>query len=278
MSKLVFLDVDGTLCDLSGKVPESARQAIKIARDNGHKIYICTGRSKPEITEEIISVGLDGIIGAGGGYILDGEKVLLHLVMKKDDVISMIEFFDENNIGYYLESNQGLFGSQNFEKKVQEVMIELHGIDESEKTSSELKWFYDLLKVNPKTDELYGDINKISFVNNTVPFEEIYDKFFDKYELHRATIPQFGKDSGEIGVKGCNKKTAIELLLKELKFDKNDTIAYGDGLNDIDMFNAVGYKVAMDNAADELKKISDEVTERAEENGIYNSFKKNGLI
>ncbi|MCO5533671.1 HAD hydrolase family protein, partial [Enterococcus faecium] len=49
--KIIFLDVDGTLCDDAGNVPESARQAITAAHKKGHEFFLCTGRSKAEITE-----------------------------------------------------------------------------------------------------------------------------------------------------------------------------------------------------------------------------------
>mgnify|MGYP003522114312 CR=1 FL=1 len=43
MSKIVFLDVDGTLIDYEAKLPASAAKAVDQARANGHKVYICTG-------------------------------------------------------------------------------------------------------------------------------------------------------------------------------------------------------------------------------------------
>ena len=47
-SKIVFLDVDGTITDYENNVPQSAKDAIKAARANGHRVYMCTGRSKAE--------------------------------------------------------------------------------------------------------------------------------------------------------------------------------------------------------------------------------------
>ena len=49
MSKIVFLDVDGTLVDYHGVLPQSAVEAIRQARKNGHRVYIRTGRSKAEV-------------------------------------------------------------------------------------------------------------------------------------------------------------------------------------------------------------------------------------
>ena len=67
--KIIFLDVDGTLCNDKGLVPESAAIAVKKARKNGHLVYLCTGRSKAEIYDFIMDIGFDGIIGAGGGLL-----------------------------------------------------------------------------------------------------------------------------------------------------------------------------------------------------------------
>ena len=51
--KVIFIDVDGTLLDYENRLPESASIAIKKARENGHKVYICTGRSKAEVYDFI---------------------------------------------------------------------------------------------------------------------------------------------------------------------------------------------------------------------------------
>ena len=57
MSKIIFIDVDGTLLDYENKLPQSALKAIQQARANGHKFYICTGRSKAEVYDYIWDIG-----------------------------------------------------------------------------------------------------------------------------------------------------------------------------------------------------------------------------
>jgi hydroxymethylpyrimidine pyrophosphatase-like HAD family hydrolase len=59
--------------------------------------------------------------------------------------------------------------------------------------------------------------------------------------------------------KGATKEHTIARLLDLIKVDKSNTIGFGDGHNDIHLFNAVYYKVAMDNAVDDLKAMADEV-------------------
>lgn len=280
MKKIAFFDIDGTLCDSSGQVLTSSKESIQVFRDKGNLTYICTGRSKPEILEDILDVGFDGIIGAGGGYIVMDDEVVKHQTMDEAIVKKVLEYFAENDIGYYLETNDGLFGSENCVRKIREEMKTI-----SEKTGEpydvlvdKMSWFEEVLE-NHKNDEVdYKTVNKISFINNTVPFSDILKKFGDDCHMYHSTVELFGPESGEIAVKGVDKKNAIEFVLDRLGMAKHQAIAFGDGDNDIVMFEAVDYSIAMDNATDNLKKIASEVTDSADDDGIAKSLKKNGWI
>lgn len=81
MGKIIFLDVDGTLVDYGNKLPVSAVTAIRQARSNGHRVYICTGRSRAEVYPELWDIGLDGMIGGNGG-----EEIRAMADMVTDDV------------------------------------------------------------------------------------------------------------------------------------------------------------------------------------------------
>ena len=76
--KVIFLDVDGTLVDYEGNLPDSAVTAVQKARANGHRVYICTGRSKAEIYPNLWEIGLDGMIGGNGSYVEDHGHTILH--------------------------------------------------------------------------------------------------------------------------------------------------------------------------------------------------------
>lgn len=64
MSKIIFLDVDGTLVDYQNRLPESAALAVRKARANGHRVYLCTGRSRAEINPALWELGINGLLGA----------------------------------------------------------------------------------------------------------------------------------------------------------------------------------------------------------------------
>jgi Cof subfamily protein (haloacid dehalogenase superfamily) len=125
----------------------------------------------------------------------------------------------------------------------------------------------------------YGNVNKISFISNEEhPFHTITNKFSKCFTIYRTNVPRFGKNSGEIAVKGVDKAQAVQFVLKQLNIPKHNTMAYGDGDNDIKMFEAVNYGVAMENATKNLKRIAKEITSRAEGDGIFLSFQRNQLI
>lgn len=270
MQTIAFFDVDGTLCNSSGEVLASSREAINKFRAEGNLAYICTGRSKPEILDDILSVGFDGVIGAGGGYIVVNDEVVSHKTMPKDHVLEIIEFFKANDIGYYSESNDGLFGSENCVRKIQE---EVRAITDRDGTSydeinEKMQWFFELTGQYDSKDVDHANVNKISFTNNTLPFKEIDEKYGELFHMYHSTVYLFGPESGEIAVKGVNKKNAVEFVLEHLGLEKEQAIAFGDGDNDLSMFEAVGYKIAMANGTDNLKQVASEVTLDADENGI----------
>ncbi len=64
MGKALFFDVDGTLVNFQGKMPASARTALKKAQQNGHQIVLCSGRSKIQIYPWLLELGVDrGVCG-----------------------------------------------------------------------------------------------------------------------------------------------------------------------------------------------------------------------
>ena len=277
--KIIFIDVDGTLCNDSGLIPESAAIAIRQARENGHLVYLCTGRSKAEIYDFIIDIGFDGIIGAGGGFVQVGNEMLYHKKVSNENVKHLVDFFNEHNVNFYIESNGGLYASKNLIPQLEKCIygdVENDADAKYEKENNPNHFIEALIT----GEDLYrNDVNKACFLEpKDISFEEIKNEFKSEFEVIHCTVPAFGDDSGELGVPGVHKATAIEILLKHLNIEVKDTIAIGDGMNDAEMFEFCALGIAMGNAKPGLKEIADEVTDTHDEGGIYNSFKKHNLI
>ncbi|WP_404284388.1 Cof-type HAD-IIB family hydrolase [Exiguobacterium aurantiacum] len=278
MQHIIFLDVDGTLVDDHGNIPESAKEAVRKARQNGHLVFLSTGRSKAELFSDILDVGFDGIIGAAGGYIELEEEVLYHQQVSVDDLSHLISFFTEHGIDFYLESNDGLFAGGNAKARVATMIDELMANNPEASATIErgLKPFHDAMMEG--VDLVRPDVNKISFLGSSVPLDVIEQEFASRFTVIPSTVAVFGANSGELSIPGVNKATAIATLLEHLGLERAQTFAYGDGLNDIEMLEYVEVGVAMGNAKPEVKRVADDVTDACDQDGLANSFKKYRLI
>ena len=280
--KIIFFDVDGTLVDVRPAreyIPEQTIQAIEQAKQNGHLCVLCTGRSKAEIYDHILEIGFDGIIGAGGGFVEFHDNMLYHKMVGQDAIDHVIDFFEENQFDYYIESNGGLYASQNLIPRLERIMYgDLENDPKArEKKEKEPSHFIPSLKIG--YDLHRSDVNKICFLEKEgFPFKNIKKEFENEFNVIHCTVPSFGDDSGELSMPGVNKATAIETLIHHLQIPRENTFAYGDGLNDRDMLEFCQYGIAVGNAKQGLKDIADEITDDIADGGIYNSMKKHGLI
>ena len=165
MSKIVFLDVDGTLIDYEAKLPASAAKAVDQARANGHKVYICTGCSKAEILQRNLC-DLDGMIGGNGAYVEDNNHVVMHQGLSKEDVKNIVDWCNERHIGFYLEANSGMYCNDYMLEQGPETMVKYaKGKGASlENAKSSAQHFINGF-IHLQGDELYrDDVNKISFI------------------------------------------------------------------------------------------------------------------
>lgn len=277
MGKIIFLDVDGTLVDYENRLPKSAVEAVRQARENGHRVYISTGRSKAEVYQELWDIGLDGMIGGNGSYVEDNGNVVMHTMISKEQCKRVIGWLHERGLEFYLESNNGLFASENFEEKGKPVIQEYSRRKGKDHTS-------EITVKSAFPDMIFGgelyrdDLNKISFILDS------YKDYLDAKEafpdLEAGTWGGKGETAlfGDLGVKNINKANAIENLLKYLNADISDTIAFGDARVDIPMLEYCAYGVAMGNGGAEIKEAADYITDDVENDGLWKAFKKLLLI
>lgn len=279
---IIFFDVDGTLVDVRSSrefIPDSTIKAIQRTKEKGNLCFLCTGRSKAEIYGHILDVGFDGIIGAGGGFVEINDEMLYHKRVPKESINHIIDFFEEHKFDYYIESNGGLYASPKLVEGLEYITYgDLKNDSEARrKKTEEPSHFIPSLKVG--YDMHRDDVNKICFLEKAgFPFHKIRSEFENEFNVIHCTVPMFGDDSGELSVPGVNKASAIETLITHLNIPKENTFAYGDGMNDVDMLEYCQYGIAVGNAKDGLKEIADEITDDILDDGIYNSMKKHDLI
>lgn len=273
--KIIFLDVDGTLTDYENRIPASAVTAIRRARENGHRVYICTGRSRAEVYPEIWDIGLDGMIGGNGSYVEDHGHVVMHRTMTLDQCRRAVDWLHGRGLEFYLESNNGLFASENFETAAQPA-IQLYSKRKGPGGPMTVREAFPEMIFG---GELYrDDLNKLSFLLSD--YQDYLDAKAAFPDLAAGTWGGKGEEAlfGDLGVKDIDKASAVETLVNYLHADMGDTIAFGDAKVDIPMLRCCAYGVAMGNGGPEIKAEADHVADAVEDDGLYKAFEKLGLL
>lgn len=276
-TKYIFLDVDGTLINYNGELPASAVEAIKDAQANGHKVLPLTGRSKAEMYDYILDIGFDGYIGGNGAYIEYEDEVILRKTLTSEEEEKIVDWLHERGLEFYLESNSGLYASENFRERGKQPMIDYATYTGDDKAS-----VFTVDTAFP--DMIYGadlyrdDIAKISFI-------------LDSYEDYKAAIEKFphlkvgtwGGDGekaifGDIGIQNITKATAVEMFLERTEADRKDTFAFGDAKIDNSMIEFCEIGVAMGSGGDSTKAIADYITATVDNDGLKKAFEHFELI
>lgn len=274
-SYAVFLDVDGTYLDSSREVPPSAADAVRAARANGHRVFLCTGRALAEIWPRFLEAGFDGVISSGGGHASYGDEVLLHHTIPTEFLEHARSFLDGGGFDYILESNSGLYPSRGVRRRMARIV-------RPEATEAELDEFVasddDILKPLAVTPDVLPPINKIVVMGSDTPIDVIRAEFEGEFDVIAGTIPPYGPNMCELALPGIHKASAIAALLEHAGIDREHSIAFGDAANDLEMIEYVATGVAMGNAQPEVIAVADLVTDSADEDGIARGFARLGLV
>ena len=275
--KILFLDVDGTITNYDNQIPESCKAAIRAARANGHRAYMCTGRSKAEIPPELSEIGFDGMIGGNGSYVEDAGEVVMHQLITLDQCRHIVDWLHGRGLEFYLESNNGLFASENFREAARPVLrvyAGRKGVPNADELETD-----DLMHGMVYGGELYrDDLNKVSFILSS--YQDHLDSIEEFPDLECHTWGGAGETAlfGDMGVKNITKAHAVNVLVEHLGANIADTIAFGDAKIDIPMFECCGASVCVGSGGDEAKAAADYVTTDVDDDGIWNAFKHLGLI
>jgi hypothetical protein len=275
--KLLFFDIDGTLVGFDGKIPESTYRALDMARSNGHKIFICTGRSYCQIYDYLIAYGFDGIVAATGAYVEYDGKVIYHKTIGEENIERLIGYFEKENISYTLQAAKCQISSP----KMMEIMKQTIGRQVKKwKREDDPNVFAGVelvedLGTNPKK---YAFAEKTMYYGSPRNLKEVTEALTPYFDVTASSIEKPDETSGEVTMAGINKASGMRTIGEYLGYSREDMLAFGDGPNDIDMLEYAGIGIAMGNAGEYTKSAADMVTDRIDEGGIYNALKKLEII
>lgn len=272
-TKYVFLDVDGTLVNFMGEIPESAVYALNKAQSNGHKIILATGRQKSQIHKVLFEkINFDGMVASSGAYIEYGGRVIFESHATREMLCRMLDLFDKHKIPYFLKSTDRLITSRR-------CYDELYSRYESRGESKELlESIFGNTEVVEDTRALEC-VEKADYFDSPLSIDEIRAELGDYYYVVSYSLrPGQSLYHGEINFDGTNKANGIERFMVAAGAPMANSIAVGDSGNDLEMIKAAGVGVCMGNGSDDVKAAADLITTHVNGDGIYNAFVKLGLI
>lgn len=280
---LIFLDIDGTLTDMRGVIPDSAAEALAAAKAKGHRLIIGSGRSMCEIYPHMRESGLfSGYVAGAGAYVeLDG-KVLRDRPMPPAMTARVMCWLQDNGADFICECNDFMYEYRNSIDYLIEGAVRRLGEGERERIQANYaKIVRKICAGDFSRGEAYHfaethDVNKILYYHSTCQASGMQKQMPGCLVLPSSFLKgQSG--TGEISEMGVSKADGVRLIREALGVPENQTMAFGDGANDREMLQAAGISVAMGNANPDLKTLADYVTDDYDKNGIRNAFRHFGL-
>jgi Cof subfamily protein (haloacid dehalogenase superfamily) len=258
--KALISDFDNTIAGQDHKIPDVVAEQIKRIEENGCIFTIATGRFYyGAIRSEAKRIGLKHpLITSGGAELVDPltGNVLWGEYIPREEYEPIIEYFLKKNIFFLLEAGDVLYHPK------------FEGVTRFEPLSK-----YDSIeKLNAdKATKIVVPAGMSNFkLEEIIEMEEYLTNRFS--DLHVSKIVYGNYYGFDITSQRASKHVGVLEWVKHMKIDPDDIVGVGDGYNDYPLLTAVGTKVAMGDAPDELKEIADLIVPTQKENGVLKVF------
>ncbi|MBQ8093605.1 MAG: HAD-IIB family hydrolase [Clostridia bacterium] len=274
MKWILFFDLDGTLWNRMEQIPESAFDAVRQARRNGHEVWINTGRTRAFVYQpQLFDMGIDGIV-SGAGTMIEGKRpgqesvsinwrdnqLYLYDEIPAKLAEETIKCLTHHRIYSILEGRDHLycdvdaFGEDPFVQRVARKM----GENLLPVTGNEGKWAF--VKLSCDFKDVTGRTEALEWLGS-------------RYEIfaHNENIMEFVPF-------GHTKGTGVLAACRATGIPVENTIAFGDGRNDIEMLDTVKVPVAMGNGTELARQHAVHVAKPYDQDGVAKMLTELGLI
>lgn len=273
MSKLIFLDIDGTLTTPgSNTPPQSAIDAIKQAQQNGHKVFLSTGRNLGMLAP-LLTYDFDGVIACGGGLIMVGDHIIYDCPMDNQVRDLAMDVLQKNGIFRTIEAKDVTYGDENLGEFLQS----------STEWNSEIeRWRKALsseLGILPMSEYDGRPIYKIVIMcQEASQLDEARSLLEKDFNFVIQNVSAHSCFNGDLVNRQFDKGKGVLKVCEYLNVDIKDTIGFGDSMNDLEMIQQVAIGVVMDNGHPDMKAMADVIAPSVEQDGLAKAFKQLQLI
>jgi len=258
--KIVFVDVDGTIVDTTRGLDtptEKTKYAFKELRKN-NLVFIASGRSKCMMPKWMDELNPSGYILCNGAVVMYDNKIIFKTAMDKKKIEELVKYCNERHAMYFLEDLDGLY-VEDLSNPIFNKFLSTWRLDTTifKERNKEIDT-YIIMTAHPNEDEC----------------KDIEEKFSKDFDIRRHK----GFTSFDLNAFGVNKGFGILKAIEALNLDIENSYAFGDGFNDVEMLKMVKHGVLMDNCQPGLKKLGFDVCKDVIEDGLYYKLVEYGLI
>ncbi|MDD4370498.1 MAG: HAD family hydrolase [Anaerostipes sp.] len=259
---IVFFDYDGTTVDEVDRIKTATpktKEALERLQKNDYLTMLCSGRTRRFLEVDIDS--FEGAITCNGSYTQVGDSVIRDVVVPDEILFDVIDrYFPRDTI---------------IQMDTQAVTYYLHSDAEFFKYFNRLFNLPDEWYAPWKYREKDNHINKL-VLNYKTP--DVFEDFKQEYKDVFTVAKHVRENFFDITLKGVTKGDAVKELVEHLDIPIENTYAFGDADNDVEMMETVGTGIAMGRHSDAVGKVANMVTGTVKEEGIFQALEKLELI
>jgi Cof subfamily protein (haloacid dehalogenase superfamily) len=256
--KAVFFDIDGTLVSFNThRVSSSTVGALAGLRAKGIKVFVATGRMLPMI-DVLDGIPFDGYITYNGAYCVNEKREVIYSnPIPEEDLTALVSRLETDPfpVSFMLKDEMTVnYVAPIVEEVARYVNVALPRVQDPRITVQKDVFQLCIYADDRKLDELIPDVLSHCASNRWLPL------------------------FADVNVRENNKQSGIDKMLEYYKIDLRETMAFGDGGNDIPMLKYVALGVARGNATDEIKAVADYITDSVDEDGICKALAHFGIF
>lgn len=258
----LFFDIDGTvLSEITGQIPQSAVEALAKAGQNGHLLFVNTGRTWCALPEEIKKAPFDGYLCGCGTYLVYHGEVLFSRSILRERGVDILNKMESCRIEGVCEGVENVYYPNHVTR-----FLELEGA----------KRHYQARRLGNGShiedrDFIYDKL--FIYVDDSSREQEFWE-----YIAEDMDVIDREKRRYEIIQKGYNKATACEFIRKRFGLSLDCCYVFGDSSNDLAMFQYAPHAIAMGKHSPALMPYTEYVTKTVEEDGIAHALAHYGFL
>ena len=258
MIKLIASDMDGTLLDENGRIPEEFFSIYETLRSKDIVFAAASGRQYHTLVRDLDSIKENVIfIAENGSFVVHDSKELYSCYVDRaavQEIIRVVREIDGAEIvlcgkkAAYIETD-----NLKFAREVHKFYAECRDVE-------------NLLEVD-------DDILKVAICDFKGPANNSHKVLYPLYKDKLGVVI-----SGELWLdllnKDVNKGKALEYIQNKLNISSKETMAFGDYFNDVEMLKNAYHSYAMHNAPEGVKKHAKHIAKSNKEHGVLDTIKK----